>query len=83
MKQEYIQKTENSLQEQVKVNRKDSSGWGESDDSLVMKVSKLLLNCCLVLFLQHLHVHVLPRKVADFEQNDRVYDEVSCSTCIS
>lgn len=26
---------------------------------------------------QHVHVHVLPRKVGDFERNDSVYDEVS------
>ena len=26
---------------------------------------------------QHVHVHILPRKVGDFERNDSVYDEVT------
>lgn len=36
-----------------------------------------VLNHRFVLSLQHVHVHVLPRKVGDFERNDSVYDEVS------
>lgn len=40
------------------------------------------LNHCLPLFvcLQHVHVHVLPRKAGDFERNDSVYDEVRRQT---
>lgn len=36
-----------------------------------------LLTRLLVLSPQHVHVHVLPRKLGDFERNDSVYDEVS------
>lgn len=39
--------------------------------------STSLLNRLLVLSPQHVHVHVLPRKLGDFERNDSVYDEVS------
>ena len=28
------------------------------------------------LFLQNVHVHILPRKPGDFEQNDDIYDKV-------
>lgn len=36
-----------------------------------------VLKRLLFLSLQHVHVHVLPRKAGDFERNDSVYDEVS------
>uniref|UniRef100_A0A671T002 Fragile histidine triad diadenosine triphosphatase n=1 Tax=Sinocyclocheilus anshuiensis TaxID=1608454 RepID=A0A671T002_9TELE len=31
---------------------------------------------CLTIAIQHVHVHVLPRKAGDFEKNDSIYDEV-------
>lgn len=45
--------------------------------SLLGNKSTSLLNRLLVLSPQHVHVHVLPRKLGDFERNDSVYDEVS------
>ncbi|KAM3620890.1 uncharacterized protein V6R79_003456 [Siganus canaliculatus] len=30
----------------------------------------------LTICIQHLHVHVLPRKAGDFERNDSIYDEL-------
>ena len=29
--------------------------------------------------LQHVHVHILPRKPGDFERNDDIYDKASCA----
>ncbi len=34
-------------------------------------------NHVFIVLLQHVHVHVLPRKPDDFKQNDEIYDKVS------
>ncbi|KAF3856929.1 hypothetical protein F7725_017652, partial [Dissostichus mawsoni] len=38
---------------------------------LTQSISKALLLC----LLQHVHVHVLPRRAGDFQRNDSIYDE--------
>lgn len=37
-------------------------------------------SCFVFSYLQHVHVHVLPRKPGDFERNDSIYDEVTDGT---
>ena len=35
-----------------------------------------MLTSAYKLILQHVHVHILPRKPGDFQQNDDIYDKV-------
>lgn len=42
---------------------------------LYLNKFNVLLKCFFLL--KHVHVHILPRKPADFEENDTIYHEVS------